>query len=173
MTIKEIFPDHIADTKYYVSDTGLILSSYLREGSEIIEVDGKRLVNRHFHVATDGYPTVTVRHKKYPVHRLVATTFLPKSDNPDRKYVNHIDGDKTNNNVENLEWVTAFENTAHAIKLGLRKTNSQDFITRTVCSVCLKPMAYMWCKIEEYDDRQVKWKNHGKPKIIKMKKRAD
>lgn len=52
------------------------------------------------------------------VHRLMAKHFLP---NPyDHKYVNHIDGDKTNNSISNLEWCSAKENNYHALKIGLR-----------------------------------------------------
>lgn len=55
--------------------------------------------------------------KRYRVHRLVALTFI---ENPDNKpIVNHIDGDKHNNDVTNLEWVTSSENTRHAKQTGL------------------------------------------------------
>ena len=56
--------------------------------------------------------------QKFPVHRLVATAFID-GRTEDRRFVNHIDGDKHNNTVSNLEWVTASENTTHAIRTGL------------------------------------------------------
>lgn len=55
------------------------------------------------------------------VHILVAKCFV-KNQNGYR-YVNHIDGDKTNNNADNLEWVTASQNMQHAFKNGLAKTH--------------------------------------------------
>ncbi len=53
-----------------------------------------------------------------PFHRIVAETFI---DNPQGKpHINHIDGNKLNNRVDNLEWVTNKENMQHAYKIGLQ-----------------------------------------------------
>lgn len=55
--------------------------------------------------------------KLFKIHRCVAESFIPNPDN--KPMINHIDGVKTNNNVNNLEWVTGKENTQHAFKTGL------------------------------------------------------
>lgn len=66
-----------------------------------------------------GYKRVNILNKQFLVHRLVAFIYI---DNPKNKpQVNHIDGDKTNNNASNLEWVTNQENRNHAVKNGLHK----------------------------------------------------
>jgi len=55
--------------------------------------------------------------RRYRVHRLVAQLFL--EPDASRPYVNHIDGNKLNNHVSNLEWCTDAENRAHAVRMGI------------------------------------------------------
>lgn len=66
---------------------------------------------------TAGYASVRLPDKNHLVHRLVAEAFIPNPEN--KPQVNHKDGNKRNNNVNNLEWVTQAENIAHALSHGL------------------------------------------------------
>lgn len=55
--------------------------------------------------------------KRKSIHRLVAEAFIPRIDGKDQ--INHIDGDKHNNDVSNLEWCTSAENNRHAVNTGI------------------------------------------------------
>lgn len=71
--------------------------------------------NGYFRV---GLRKITGKQTKFLVSRLVAIYFI---DNPlNLPQVNHIDGNKTNNHVDNLEWCTGLENIRHSVKTGLR-----------------------------------------------------
>jgi len=64
--------------------------------------------------------------KRHLVHRLVASTYIPNIYN--KKEVNHINGNKQDNNFKNLEWVCAVENTNHAIKNNLMGRRKSKFV---------------------------------------------
>ena len=95
------FPD------YFVTTEGKIYSA--RRGTYLNPTKGTR----------DGYlmallPDCSGVRKGLRIHRLVAQAFI---QNPEQKpCVNHIDGNRKNNSVENLEWVTHSENSVHAYK---------------------------------------------------------
>ncbi len=85
----------------------------------------------------NGYLQINLvrREKKstFKLHRLVAQAFIPNPEN--KPEVNHIDGNKSNNHISNLEWCTHSENMQHAVKSGLvtqkhiRKLTEQDVQT--------------------------------------------
>lgn len=73
-----------------------------------------------------GYQRVSLGTKKSnKVHRLVAEAFIPNPDN--KPYVNHKDGNKANNHIDYLEWVTPLENNLHCYRV-LHKSPSQGFM---------------------------------------------
>ena len=95
----------------------------------VMTVKSKRL--RKINMTHDGYCKINLSSNGeshwFRVHRLVAQAFIP---NPEHKpEVNHIDEDKTNNNVDNLEWVTRKENANHGTLYGrLSKINGTSII---------------------------------------------
>jgi hypothetical protein len=116
---------------YEVSNYGKVRSidSYIKASNQYSNFKylKKGKVLKQF-INPQGYLTIRLNSKTYRVHRLVANAFLIKP--LDWKYVNqktyhgysinHKDGNKTNNHVSNLEWVTHEENIDHAITTGLK-----------------------------------------------------
>lgn len=101
--------------RYEISSFGRVKSLWFKNNRALIRRDKIMRLN----LDNYGYPIVKVGGKTHTVHRLVATAFL--GGMTPSLTVNHKDGDKTNNRVGNLEWVTLGANHAHAFKLGLRK----------------------------------------------------
>lgn len=79
----------------------------------------KGVIMKDYKLHHSGYIYLRVNIDKYALHRLVAQTFIQNLEN--KPFVNHIDGNKTNNSVNNLEWVTCAENNLHNHKIGLIK----------------------------------------------------
>lgn len=118
--MKEIWKDiENFEGLYQVSNFGRI-KSFPRTGTQTKDIRIKKIT-----LSTKGYMRTSLwKNKKSSmksIHRLVAQAFIPNPNNLPQ--INHKDGNKTNNNVENLEWVTAKENVAHAYKIGLNKLN--------------------------------------------------
>lgn len=105
----EIWKDVVGyEGLYEVSNTGKVRNN-------------KTKINKSIILDTKGYVRVVLYRNGKPifkrVHRLVAKAFIANHLN--KLQVNHIDGNKNNNYVSNLEWVTNQENMTHAIKNGL------------------------------------------------------
>ena len=89
---------------------------------KISKLDGTPLKK---YISPYGYERVCINGKCWLVHRIVAMVFIPNPDN--KPQVNHIDGNKQNNDISNLEWVTPEENMRHASRMGLlRPPQPQD-----------------------------------------------
>lgn len=109
------------DGIYQVSNIGNVRSvthTTVYKDGRVGHYEGKMLTPQN---GNNGYKFVNLSKNgitnNVDIHRLVAETFLPKDD--ERNVVNHKDGNKHNNTVENLEWVTYSENSKHAVRTGL------------------------------------------------------
>lgn len=101
------------------------------------------------------------------VHRLVALAFIPVKGGREYFFVNHIDGNKCNFNVENLEWVSKYENNVHAIRNGLR-TDAKRYKIYNVITKETKSFASGGLLSDFIGDKKgtvltsiEQWKKHG------------
>ena len=101
------------NTKYIISDCGDVISPFTKKLL-------KGWKNSY------GYLCVSINKKIYTVHSLVAETFLNKPDKYDI-VINHIDGNKLNNDISNLEYISRAEYVAHAHTIKLIKNNKKIY----------------------------------------------
>lgn len=104
------------ESKYYITSDGKIYSEYLQDYLKTFHSKG-------------GYERVKLnygdRSKKVMVHRLVALAFIPNPDN--KPYVDHIDRNRSNNCIDNLQWVTPSENMQLAVERGSKDSMQYTF----------------------------------------------
>jgi len=103
---KEVILENIdmEDKKYFVSNLGRFKNSM-------------GIIMDNYKVNENGYIRVYIYNKTHALHRLIATAFIENPEN--KEQVNHIDGVKLNNSVQNLEWVSNKENQIHKFQIGL------------------------------------------------------
>lgn len=109
------------------------------------------------HMDKDGYMQISTRmngkNVNLLVHRVVATCFLPNPDNLPQ--VNHRDGDRTNNSVENLEFCTPQYNTAYREKYGVSAKEFTKALRKSLFAVNLKTLEVLWFPSQHEAARQL------------------
>lgn len=100
--MKEHWKTLTIDNRYSISSKGDIISNVYRTPRRLHPVIDSR-----------GYYCVRIKNKLYNVHRLVALTFIPTENT--LLHIDHIDGNKLNNDVSNLRWCTQKENNNNPI----------------------------------------------------------
>ena len=133
-------------SKYFIHKDGFVISKERKVRSHNSKTSYRKIDEKVLKksISTTGYYCVRLyddlkKHKLFYLHRLIAEYFI---ENPENKpFVNHKDGNKLNNSIENLEWCTQKENVDHAIKTGLSfppkpRIGKQNHKSKEVLKIC-------------------------------------
>jgi hypothetical protein len=149
---------------YLVSNFGNIRSLDRKVGGpkpegRVIKGKLRKLLVAHGYFSVNLIDKKSGKSTRNSVHRFVAEAFIPNPEN--KPCVNHIDGNKQNNKVENLEWCTYKENSEHAYRTGLVPKHK---VTEAHKSI-----------LREYAKKNqnlAKWKKNNREKMVEMALRA-
>lgn len=143
--MKEIWKDIEGwETLYAISNLGNVLSKRRNKKLKPVPEGGGYL---QVYLCNNG------KYQRCVVHRLVATHFISNPDN--KPEVNHIDANKSNNKVENLEWVTPSENIRHSFEIGLINRGGENHPSNKLTEDDVRTIKKMlmdgvrMCEIEE------------------------
>lgn len=114
--------------RYLISNMNRVKATYrtiiLKNGKQRVLPERILSCSHNCH----GYKIISFwnnnKNKCYSLHRLIAKAFIPNPEN--KKEVNHLNGDKKDNRLENLEWATHQENLSHAFRTGLVNVSKGD-----------------------------------------------
>lgn len=119
------------NNKYYITNKGKVFIANYRNSGKPKELK-PRIISGYYALGLEGNKIDGRRNQKiYKIHRLLAEYFIPNPNN--KPCVNHIDGNKLNNSLSNLEWVTISENTIHAYANKLER----NWWTKELGIVCI------------------------------------
>ena len=120
------------NNKYYITKDGKVYISNYRNTGVAKEMK-PRIISGYYSLGLEN-PDSTAENRKqkiYKIHRLLAEHFIPNPEN--KPCVNHIDGNKLNNSLDNLEWATISENTKHSYANKLER----NWWTKELGIVCI------------------------------------
>lgn len=130
----------LPETNTYISSDGKFVLSIYDINDDIYRYHTRTIDTEKINLSNCGYILTSIGTKVMTLHKAVALAWLPNPDN--KKFINHIDGNKRNCSVENLEWTTHSDNMKHAWSHGLIK-----YPTKTV--------QYFNGKIRDYKENKV------------------